>query len=132
VIVEWGFAMKHAAVWPSTLKGAYWRAFYEVEITRRLDRSAFAPPPSVDAAVLRFTRSAEPLVPHSESRRYWQFLSEAFHAGTELRRCVLSPLEVKRLAPILGFAPTARPRELDARQWAGVYALSAGRGSRSA
>jgi 16S rRNA A1518/A1519 N6-dimethyltransferase RsmA/KsgA/DIM1 with predicted DNA glycosylase/AP lyase activity len=86
----------------------------------------------VDAAVLRFTRSAEPLVPHSESRRYWQFLSEAFHAGTELRRSVLSPLVAKRLAPVMGFSPTARPRELDARQWASVYAISVGRGSRSA
>ena len=63
VIVEWGFAEKHAAIWPATLKGAFWRAFYEVEIARRLDRSAFAPPPSVDAAVLRFTRRTDPLVP---------------------------------------------------------------------
>jgi 23S rRNA (adenine-N6)-dimethyltransferase len=122
VIVEWAFAQKHAAIWPATLKGTYWRAFYEVEIARRLDRTAFTPPPSVDAAVLRFVRRAEPLVPPAESRRYWHFLSEAFRAGTEVRRGVITPRHAKRLAPILGFAPNARPRDLDARQWASLYA----------
>jgi 23S rRNA (adenine-N6)-dimethyltransferase len=122
VIVEWGFAHKHAATWPATLKGAYWQAFYAVEIARRLDRSAFSPPPSVDAAVLRFTRRPKPLVPTAESRSYRRFLSEAFRAGTEVRRSVLTPLQAKRLAPTLGFRPNARPRDLDACQWAGVYA----------
>jgi 23S rRNA (adenine-N6)-dimethyltransferase len=121
VVVEWAFAQKHAAVWPTTLKSAYWRAFYELELTRRLDRTAFTPPPNVDAAVLRFTRRAEPLVPPTDSQRYWQFLSNAFHAGTEVGRGVLTPLQAKRLAPTLGFPRHARPRELDARQWAGVY-----------
>jgi len=124
VIVEWAFAQKQAAVWPTTLKSAYWRAFYELELARRLDRTSFAPPPNVDAAVLRFTRRAVPLVPTGEAQRYWQFLSRAFHAGTEVRRTVLTPLQVKRLAPALGFRPSARPRDLDACQWAGIYAAS--------
>jgi 23S rRNA (adenine-N6)-dimethyltransferase len=124
VIVEWAFAQKQAAVWPTTLKSAYWRAFYEVELTRRLDRTAFAPPPSVDAAVMRFTRRADPLVPTGDAQLYWQFLSRAFHAGTQVKRSVLTPLQTKRLAPALGFRPTARPRDLDASQWAGIYAAS--------
>lgn len=122
VIVEWAFAQKHAAIWPATLKGTYWRAFYEMGIARRLDRTAFTPPPSVHAAVLRFVRRAEPLVPPAETRRYRQFLSKAFNARTEVRRSVLTPRHAKRLAATLGFAPNARPRDLDARQWASVYA----------
>ena len=129
VIVEWGFAEKHAAIWPATLKGAYWRAFYEVEIARRLDRAAFTPPPGVDAAVLRFTRRTHPLVPMTESQRYWRFLSEAFHATTEVRRSVLTPLQAKRLAAAHGFGRNARPRDLDACQWAGVYAAVRGKAS---
>lgn len=121
VIVEWAFGQKQAAVWPTTLKSAYWRAFYELALDRRLDRSAFAPPPNVDAAVLHFIRRAEPLVSPADSERYWQFLSNAFHAGNEVGRGVLTPLQAKRLAPTLGFPRHARPRELDARQWAGVY-----------
>jgi 23S rRNA (adenine-N6)-dimethyltransferase len=124
VIVEWAFAQKQVAVWPTTLKSAYWRAYYEVAIARRLDRTAFTPPPSVDAAVMRFTRRTDPLVPTGEAQSYWQFLSGAFHAGTEIRRSVLTPLHVKRLAPALGFRPSARPRDLDACQWAGIYAAS--------
>ena len=127
VIVDWAFAQKQVAVWPTTLKSAYWRAFYELELARRLDRTAFAPPPSVDAAVMRFTRRTDPLVPTGDAQPYWQFLSRAFHAGTEVRRSVLTPLQAKRLAPALGFRPTARPRDLDASQWAGIYAASSAR-----
>ena len=75
VIVDWAFAQKQVAVWPTTLKSTYWRAFYELELARRLDRTAFAPPPSVDAAVMRFTRRTDPLVPTGDAQRYWQFLS---------------------------------------------------------
>jgi 23S rRNA (adenine-N6)-dimethyltransferase len=121
VIVEWAFARKHGAIWPATLKGTFWRAYYEVEIARHLDRTAFAPPPSVDAAVLQFIRRTQPLVPADESRGYRQFLSEAFHARTEIRRSAITTLQAKRLAPTLGFAPNAKPRDLDARQWASVY-----------
>jgi 23S rRNA (adenine-N6)-dimethyltransferase len=124
VIVEWGFAQKQAAIRPVTLKSAFWGAFYALVIVRHLDRSAFTPPPSVDAAVLRFTRRTDPLVPTGEAQRYWRFLSRAFHTGTEVRRTVLTPLQTKRLAPALGFRPSARPRDLDACQWAGIYALS--------
>ena len=129
VIVDWAFAQKQAAVWPTTLKSAYWRAFYELEIARRLDRSAFAPPPSVDAAVMRFSRRADPLVPSNEAASYWQFLSRAFKEGNEVRHGVLTPLQTKRLAPTLGFRPNARPRDLDASQWAGIYAACRGRAS---
>lgn len=127
VIVEWAFAQKQAAVWPTTLKSAHWRAFYEVELTRRLDRTAFAPPPGVDAAVLRFERRTQPLVPRAEAQRYWQFLSRAFGARAEVRQTVLTPLQAKRLSPTLGFMPSARPRDLDAYQWASVYAASGAR-----
>lgn len=130
VIVEWAFAQKQAAVWPTTLKSAHWHAFYEVEILRRLDRSAFAPPPSVDAAVLRFERRTQPLVPLAESKRYRQFLAHAFNSGTEVRRSVLTPLQAKRLAPTLGFRPNAQPRDLDASQWAAVYAACRRKASR--
>ena len=127
VIVQWDFAAKHAAVWPTTLKSTYWRAWFDMTITGRLARTAFSPPPSVDAAVLRFDRRQQPLVPAPESERYWRFLSEAFRAPVPVRRAFgsrLPALQVKRLAPTLGFAPDARDRDLDARQWAALYAFT--------
>ena len=56
VIVQWGLATKRASVWPTTRLGAYWGAWFELTVTRRLPASVFAPPPAVDAAVLRIER----------------------------------------------------------------------------
>jgi 23S rRNA (adenine-N6)-dimethyltransferase len=125
VIVQWEFAGKHAAVWPATLRATYWRAWHSLAIARRLHRSAFSPPPSVDCAVLELARLAAPRVPVGDHEAYRAFLSRAFAAREPVRRNLapsLSPLEVKRLAPALGFAPDARPWEIDAVQWAKLFA----------
>ncbi|MEP6909973.1 MAG: rRNA adenine dimethyltransferase family protein [Actinomycetota bacterium] len=124
LIVQWDFAVKHTAVWPATLRSTYWRAWYDVSITGRLARTAFSPPPSVDAGVIRIARRTQPLIGFEEHEEYWRFLSDAFRAQTSIRRSLrahLPGLELKRLAPTLGFAPEARARDLDARQWATVF-----------
>jgi 23S rRNA (adenine-N6)-dimethyltransferase len=120
LIVQWDFAVKHAAVWPATLRGTYWRAWYEVAVEGRLARTAFSPTPSVDAAVLRLTRRPRPLLAVVEHEAYWRFLSDAFRRQSPIRG-FLGNLQVKRLAPTLGFAPDARARDLDARQWSALY-----------
>jgi 23S rRNA (adenine-N6)-dimethyltransferase len=120
VIVQWELAAKHAAVWPATLRAIYWRAWFDVSIWRRLDRCAFAPPPSVDAAVLRLERRSQPRVPVEAHATYRRFLADAFESRQPLRR-LYPPLQLKRLAPALGFSPDARPRDLDAEQWAALF-----------
>ncbi len=135
VIVQWEFAQKHAAIWPTTKRGAYWRAWFDVRITARLARSAFSPPPSVDAAVLRFARRDRPLVPLGASDAFHRFLDEAFRSQAPLGRALrgrLSARELRRLAPVLGFDASAAPRNLDARQWAALFTFVAGRTSASA
>lgn len=132
LVVQWEFAAKHAAVWPSTLRSTYWRSWHEVSIGRHLDRKTFAPPPSVDAAVLHLERRTKPQVPLELHEMYWRFLAGAFASSRPIRlalRPTLSGLQLKRLAPALGFAPNARARELDAQQWARlfVFAYEAGR-----
>lgn len=125
VIVQWQFATKHAAVWPSTLRSSYWRAWYDVSILRRLDRTVFSPPPSVDAAVLCLERRTQLRVPPDLHEAYWRFLAAAFAAREPIRRGLrpsLSPLQVKRLAPALGFAADARAWDIDADQWAHLFA----------
>jgi len=118
VVVQWDFAAKHAAVWPATLRATYWRAWFDVSIERRLDRSAFVPPPSVDAAVLRIERRAQARVPVDASAAYRRFLTAGFESRRPLRRS----LPVRRLGPALGFAPDAGARDLDAGQWAALFA----------
>jgi len=119
-IVEWGLAAKRTAVWPSTLLGCLWGAWHELELVRRVPRCCFAPPPSVDAAVLRARRRAEPIVPPAEAREYEALLHRAFDSQRAVDR-VLPRRTVHRVAHEHGFDPAARARDLDVRQWAQLY-----------
>ena len=125
-IVEWGLAAKRSAVWPSTLLGCTWGAWYELSLVRRVPRACFVPPPSVDAAVLRATRRASPLVPPAEAAAYAALLHRAFAAPLRLDR-ILPHRLVHRAALELGFDPHAVARDLDVRQWARLYAAAATR-----
>jgi 23S rRNA (adenine-N6)-dimethyltransferase len=122
-IVEWGLAVKRTAVWPSTVLGCTWGAWYELSLVRRIPRACFAPPPSVDAALLRATRRPEPLVPPAHAAEYSALLHRAFAARAPLDRLLPRRL-VHRAAHELGFDPHATARDLDARQWARLYAVS--------
>jgi 23S rRNA (adenine-N6)-dimethyltransferase len=119
VIVEWGLAAKRSAVWPSTQLGTYWGAWFELSIARRLPRCVFAPPPSVDAGVLRVVPRAEPLVAVRDARAYSAFLARGYRDGP---RTVSSWAKLKQLEAALGFDRHAAPRDLDAEQWAALFA----------
>jgi len=121
-IVEWGLAAKRTAVWPSTQLGCTWGAWYELSLVRRVPRACFAPPPSVEAAVLRATRRPEPLIAPESSAEYTRLLQRAFAAQAPLDRVFPRAL-VHRIAHELGFDPHACARDLDARQWAALYAV---------
>jgi 16S rRNA A1518/A1519 N6-dimethyltransferase RsmA/KsgA/DIM1 with predicted DNA glycosylase/AP lyase activity len=124
LIVELDVAWKRARSSPSTALGAYWGAWFEPAIVRRLDASAFSPPPAKDAAVLRITRRREPLVPADCAAAYRALVDAGFSSRAPVRRALrgtLSPLEIKRLGRELGFSPDAPPWELDQHQWAGVF-----------
>jgi len=129
-IVEWGLAEKRTRVWPSTQLACFWGAWYELGIARRISRTAFAPPPSVDAAVLRAIRRREPLVPVAEAAAYLALLRLGFGSEEPLRRRL--PRQVlRRLAHEHGFTPDAVARDLDARHWAALHeALASIRGAR--
>ena len=130
-ILQWEAAVKHAAVWPATLKSTHWGAWHELAVTARISRSAFSPPPAVDAGVLRAVRRARALVSPAEHRGYVRFVGDGFRAQRPLRaalRAHLSPRELKRLAPVLGFAPDALPRDLGPAQWAALFAFARTRG----
>jgi 23S rRNA (adenine-N6)-dimethyltransferase len=118
VIVQWGLAEKRAAVWPSTQLSVYWGAWFELSVARRLPRCVFGPPPAVDAGVLRIARRDAAFVPVTERRGYQAFLARGFREGP---RAVVSGNILKRRETELGFERRARPRDLDAWQWAELY-----------
>jgi 23S rRNA (adenine-N6)-dimethyltransferase len=119
VIVEWGLATKRAAVWPSTQLSTYWGAWFELSVARRLPRTVFAPPPGVDAGLLRIIRRDEPLVRVREARAYGAFLARGYRDGP---RAVVPWARLKQLEAELGFDRHAEPRDLDATQWAALFA----------
>jgi 23S rRNA (adenine-N6)-dimethyltransferase len=118
VILEWSAASKRASLWPSTQLGTYWGAWFELSVARRLPRCVFAPPPSVDAAVLRIVRRQEPLVPTRLHRAYADFLARGYKEGL---RAVVARGTLRRLEAELGFDRRAAARDLDARQWAALF-----------
>ena len=118
VIVDWGLATKRAAVWPGTKLSAYWGAWFELSVGRRLPSAVFAPPPAADGGMLTVVRRSEPLVLEPDCPDYEAFLARGYREG--LRSVVTSYL-LKRCAGELGFDRRARPRDLDARQWAGLW-----------
>lgn len=85
LIVEWDFAAKRARLWPSTAQTVVWSAWYELAVVRRIEAAAFAPVPSVAAAVLRARRRARPLVRPADARRYERFVRQGFRSSGAAR-----------------------------------------------
>jgi 23S rRNA (adenine-N6)-dimethyltransferase len=127
LVVQEQAARRYAARRPGTPETIAWGAFYELATGRRLGPACFRPPPRVGAAVLIASRRRPPLVPVGGHRRFTALLGSAFrHRGLPLRRVLVPPLtyrQLRRLARDLGFPLDARPADLDAVQWAGLYAI---------
>jgi 23S rRNA (adenine-N6)-dimethyltransferase len=116
LIVQWGVAVKRSRPWPSTVNGVLWGAWYTTSVTRRLPRTAFDPPPEVDAGVLVFQRRTQPLVPDRHWRRYRRFVAAGFRHGV---RSVAPPRALRRLR-LTG----RQPRELDPYEWAALFSTT--------
>jgi 23S rRNA (adenine-N6)-dimethyltransferase len=112
VIVEWGCALKRAAIWPSTLLGATWGAWWTFRIDRRLAAQCFEPRPSVEAGLLVVSRRHPPLVHDSDRLAYRDFVRRGFKGGLG---AAAAPRHVRRIAR------RAAPRDLDVHQWAALF-----------
>jgi 23S rRNA (adenine-N6)-dimethyltransferase len=127
LVVQEQAARRYAARRPGTPETIAWGAVYELATGRRLGPACFRPPPRVGAAVLTASRRRPPLVPVGGHRRFTALVGSAFrHPGLPLRRVLVPPLtyrQLRRLGHDLGFPLDARPADLDAIQWAGLYAF---------
>jgi 23S rRNA (adenine-N6)-dimethyltransferase len=81
LIVEWDFAAKRARLWPSTVAGVVWGAWYELAVARRLPPELFVPRPSVAAGLLRATRRSVPLVEPTSGPAFERFVRAGFARG---------------------------------------------------
>jgi 23S rRNA (adenine-N6)-dimethyltransferase len=67
LLVEYGFAVRLSARLPRSARAAWWAARYDLRLARVVPRTAFAPAPAVDAALLRI-RPSEQLDGDAEQR----------------------------------------------------------------
>jgi 23S rRNA (adenine-N6)-dimethyltransferase len=95
LVLQWEVARKRAGR-PRTALSASWSPWWRFHLGRRLPRTAFRPPPAVDAALLVVERRRDPLLPLEAHAAFADFVRGLF-TGT--------------LA-----------RELDASQWAALFA----------
>ena len=110
---------------PETLPSLLIKPWWQAEITRRLRRTDFDPPPTVDSVVLWLARRSRPLIEESQGAAYRGFIELAFgRRGNSLRRCLrglLTPAQIGRLADDLGFDPQSPPSELSFDRWLALF-----------
>ena len=131
VLIQYEAARKRAAIHPGTLLSLSWRPWWQLTLTRRIQRAGFEPPPAVDAGMLAITRRRSPLLDLQERRAYVALLSRAFDKGSwPVRRslhAVVPPMTWKRLARDRGLGMDARPGELDVQDWVAIHRTVHGR-----
>lgn len=124
LIVQREAAEKFAGAPRETLFSLLHKPWFALEIVASLRRTDFAPPPSVESALLRIERRGVPLVEGSSQAAYQAFVRRTFgrgpDAGRSLRACFTSR-QVARLARELGFSMRARPSELTFGQWLSLW-----------
>ncbi|MCR4391934.1 MAG: 16S rRNA (adenine(1518)-N(6)/adenine(1519)-N(6))-dimethyltransferase RsmA [Candidatus Acetothermia bacterium] len=98
-----------------TRLGVHLRAYYEVEVLRKVPRTVFFPAPEVDSDLIRLRRLPTPRVTAPEEALEWT-LAVLFSARRKtLRRALLGRLpaaEVDRLLAELGLDPQVRGEAL--------------------
>jgi 23S rRNA (adenine-N6)-dimethyltransferase len=131
LLVEHGFALRLSARHPRSARSAWWAARYELRLVRVVPRTAFAPAPGVDAALLRI-RPREPLDRNAEQRL--RALLAAAHRAPHARAYAVARRHAGRHAgPAIlraaGVHPGAAAVHVAPRTWA---AVARGPGSRAA
>jgi 23S rRNA (adenine-N6)-dimethyltransferase len=123
LVVERGVAIKHAASRHGSLLNRCWAPWWEFSMGPRIAARSFKPQPSVDAAMLTITRRNAPLLPETARPDFVRFVRGAFErsAVRSAMRPFLSSRRLKVLARELGISPGARPAQLNAQQWTGLY-----------
>lgn len=95
--------------------GVHLRAYYQIEVLRRVPRTAFFPRPEVDSVLIRLRRLSTPLI-SSSPETFERVLALAFSGRRKtLRRALASRLPVKevdRILSQLGLDPTVRGEAL--------------------
>jgi 23S rRNA (adenine-N6)-dimethyltransferase len=83
LVMEDGAAKRFSGSPRETRASLMLKPFFDTEIIYRLSRFDFHPAPSVDAALLRLTRKAQPDVPARLKRDYMRFVERGLRYGAD-------------------------------------------------
>jgi 23S rRNA (adenine-N6)-dimethyltransferase len=123
LIVQREAAEKFAGTPRETMFSLLHKPRYDITIARRLRRCDFAPPPSVESAVLVMRRRPSPLLRPDEAAAWRVFVQRGFGAATvrDVVRDTRAAREIVRLERELGFGRAWRPSWLTFAQWLALF-----------
>jgi 23S rRNA (adenine-N6)-dimethyltransferase len=129
LLVERGFAIRLSARLPRSARAAWWSARYDLRLVRVVPRSAFAPAPAVDAALLRIRPRAT--LDAEAERRLRRLLAAAYGAPQRRAATIARRIAGARRGPSIlrdaGVDPHAAAAHVPPPIWAAVAAMSAPR-----
>jgi len=130
LITQWEVARKRAGVGGSTMMTAQTAPWFTFTLHGRIPSSRFAPRPNVDGGILGISRRGSPLVPLTDRAAYERFVRTVFTGpGGRLTRIVqratqMNASETGRAFHRAAIDPRDLPRDLDASQWAILWATA--------
>jgi len=102
-----------------------WRMIFRFEIRTVIPRTHFAPPPRVDAAILRIVRRDNPLVPVNEGKRFMAFaayvLSEPRLSAADALKGIFTPAQLKMALKNAKVDREQTVALLSLEQWASLF-----------
>ncbi|MFD0713032.1 23S ribosomal RNA methyltransferase Erm [Paenibacillus sp. GCM10027626] len=102
-----------------------WRMNFLFEMAAVVPRTHFAPPPSVDAAIVTIARRARPLVPAKEGRRFAAFaayvLSGPRRSAADVLKGIFTPAQLKAALKKAKVDREQTAASLSLEQWASLF-----------
>ncbi|OXS52468.1 hypothetical protein B1A99_33955 [Cohnella sp. CIP 111063] len=102
-----------------------WRMIFEFEMGTAVPRTHFAPPPRVDAAIVRIARRPCPLISVTEGKRFIAFaayaLSEPRRVASDAFKGIFTPAQLSTACKNAKVAPEQAVASLTLDQWASLY-----------
>jgi 23S rRNA (adenine-N6)-dimethyltransferase len=125
VLIQFEAARKRALAAPSALATLRWAPWWSFRLLRRVHRTAFDPPPSVDAGLLSIERRTAPLLPPDDRRVYLRTLATGFaRTDRPLRHALRVPSRAwVAFVAARGLPRDARANDLDVRDWIALQGL---------
>jgi 16S rRNA (adenine1518-N6/adenine1519-N6)-dimethyltransferase len=103
------------------------RVYGDPALVLRVPRSAFVPPPKVDAALVQIVPAPQPAIPRESLKAFFEFVTPFFQARRKqlpyalVHRFRLDPAEARRRLRVIGIDPARRPETLSLEEWRRLF-----------